>query len=154
MDGYLLQFIFISVGIILIIIALFRTKKSSEVEEMIEKMFEDFIMQIDLENEDMINKIKMTTQNKLPFEIATKINTLEQQINVLELELKNIKSVNNEDIVEDRFTPSVNKKYIEVLNLYKEGHNIEYIVEKTNITHAEIKFVLELSSKDFNYVKE
>ncbi len=152
MDNYLIQLIFISVGIILIIIALFRPKKNSEIEEIIEKMFEDFIMQIDLENEDMINKIKLTTQNKVPYEIVTRISSLEQQINKLEQELNNAKSLKGDNLIENEAILSANQKYIEVLKLHKAGSSIEDIVDDTHVSHAEVKFVIELSKKDFKYV--
>ncbi len=152
MDNYLIQLIFISVGIILIIIALFRPKKNSEIEEIIEKMFEDFIMQVDLENEDMINKIKLTTQNKVPYEIVTRISSLEQQINKLEQELNNAKSLKGDNLIENEAILSANQKYIEVLKLHKAGSSIEDIVDDTHVSHAEVKFVIELSKKDFKYV--
>ncbi len=150
MDNVLLQLIFICVGIILIVIALFRPKKTSDLEEMIEKMFEDFIMQIDIENEDMINKIKQTTQNKIPQEIVVKINFLEQKINKLEQELNNNVSIKNE--TENDTSHAANQKYIDVLKLHKAGYDIEEIVNKTLVSHAEVKFILELSKKDFKYV--
>lgn len=153
MDNILLQLIFISVGILFIIIALFIPKNNSNMESMIEKMFEDFIMQIDLENEDMLHRIKQA-QSKLPQEILTKVNILEQRIKKLEKDVRDEKEI--KDVVGITTTVKennpVNQKYIEVLKLYNDGYSIEDIVEKTLVSHAEVKLILELKKKDFNYV--
>lgn len=153
MENIWVQLIFVSVGVLFIIIALFRPKNNSNFESMIEKMFEDFIMQIDLENEDMVNRIKQT-QSKLPQEIMSKVNILEQRIKKLEKDFKDEKiNKEEEDIITNVATNNpVNQKYIEVLKLYHNGHSIEDIVEKTSVSHAEVKLILELKKKDFKYV--
>ncbi|MGD9677144.1 MAG: DUF2802 domain-containing protein [Vulcanibacillus sp.] len=146
-DNNIIQIIFISIGVIFIIIALFRPKNNSDLEAMIEKMFEDFIMQIDIENEDMVNRIKQT-QTQLPQEILAKLNFLEQKIKELEQEAKN-----EEDSISDaKEKNSANQKYIDVLKLHDSGCSIEEIVEKTYVSHAEVKLILELKKKDYKYV--
>lgn len=153
MDNILLQLIFISIGVLFIIIALFRPKNNSNLELMIEKMFEEFIMQIDLENEDIVNRIKQA-QTKLPQEIMVKVNILEQRIKKLEKDFKDEKEFKDIEVITTSVQNSnpVNQKYIEVLNLYNNGYSIEEIVEKTSVSHAEVKLILELKKKDFKYV--
>jgi len=146
-DNNIIQIIFISIGVIFIIIALFRPKNNSDLEAMIEKMFEDFIMQVDLENEDMVNRIKQS-QSKLPQEILIKLNLLEQKINKLEHESQKEETT----ISSVKETSPINQKYIEVLKLHDNGSSIEEIVEKTLVSHAEVKLILELKKKDYKYV--
>ena len=136
-----LQIILLFLGIIFIIIALFRPKDNTFIEGKVEGIFEDFITQINVENEEIINRIK-DAQNQLPFQINEKINLLEKRVEKIEREYSN----------NYKASVQMNQKYEEVLSMYENGEDVNNIAKKTNMGHAEIKLILELSKKGFKYV--
>ena len=125
-------------GIIFIIVGLFKPKDNSLAEEQIEKMFEDFILQIDVENEEILKRIKQA-QNEYPTQFNQKLKQIEQRIDKLE------------QGINQPLSPPINQKYEEVLKLHQEGIDLDSIAKRTQMGHAEIKLILELSKKGFKY---
>lgn len=138
MDMTSLQIGIIFLGFILIIAALFKPKDHSYIDEKVETVLEEFIEQINLENEQILNKIKQTQQDYLQM-VNEKISKLEARI---------------EKIEEDQVipAPAINLKYKEVLQLSQNGHSVDEIAKKTQIGHGEIEFILGLFKKGFKYV--
>lgn len=144
-----LQIVLLFLGIILIIIALFRPKDNQFIEEKIENIFENFITQIDIENEEIIKKIKQT-QSQFPIHLSNNIEKLEERINRLEQAKTGQASIAAS--VETILPVNQGHKFEQVLNLYNAGEDVDSIAKKTKMGHAEIKLILELSKKGFKYV--
>lgn len=136
MDMTWLQIGIIFLGFILIIVALFKPKDHSYIDEKVETILEEFIEQINLENEQILNKIKQTQQDYL--------HTVNEKIRKLEARIDKIEA--------NQETPVINLKYKEVLQLSQNGHSIDEIAKKTQIGHGEIEFILGLFKKGFKYV--
>lgn len=126
----------IFLGFIFIIAALFKQKDHSYIDEKMETILDEFIEQINLENEQILNKIKQSQQDYLHM-VNEKISRLEARIEKMEA---------------DQETPVINMKYKEVLRLAQNGHSIDEIAKKTQIGHGEIEFILGLFKKGFKYV--
>lgn len=168
-----IEIILIFLGISLIIIALFKPKDNNQqFEEKVENLLEDFITQIDLENEEMIDKIKLA-QSDSSANIDVRLRVIEQRIEQLEQVKQNSQSMNiaqsaqsaqldqSKQLEETKQLeqtdhlnnkPAVfNQKYEEIINLYQKGDDIDIIAKKMQMGHAEITLILELSKKGFNY---
>jgi len=130
--------ILLFLGMLFIILSFFRPKEDFFVEEKMEKIFEDFMEQINMENEQILDKMKHA-QEDFSKEIESKIKQLEERMNNLE---KN----------QVMHSPQINQKYKQVLELYQNGDSIDLIAKKTKIGHGEIQLILELFKKGFNYV--
>lgn len=141
-----LEIILLFLGTIVIIIAFFRPKDNIFIEEKVEKILEDFITQVNIENDEMIKKIS-STQREIPSTINEKIAKIEQRLEILER--KPEPATTNNSI---NMTPQTNQKYEEVLKLYESGEDVEAIVKQTQMGHAEVKLILELFKKGFKYV--
>ncbi len=148
LDIIWVQLVLLFIGILFIIIAMFRPKENSFIEEKTEKIFEDFITQMDLENEEVIKKIKQI-QNELPLKLKEKMELLERRLE--KVEQQNIIQPFNQESKQES-NPQINQKYEEVFRLYESGESVDSIAKKTKMGHAEIKLILELSRKGFKYV--
>lgn len=126
------------IGILFIIIGLFKRKDTHFTEEKIESLFEEFITRMDIENEEIISEIKKA-QNEVPHGLKEILNELEHRIQKIE---------QGESI---SVQSPIKQKYEEVLKLYQAGENIDNIAKKTQIGHGEILLILELSKKGFKY---
>ncbi len=141
-----IQWILLFIGIILIVSALFKPKDSPFSEEKIEELLEQFIEQMNMENEEIFDKMKKAQAN-FSQEIHVKLKELEDKIHTFEQ--KADKAVHHDEAT--KALPEINQKYKQVLNLYQEGATIDLIAKKTQIGHGEIKLILELMKKGFHY---
>ena len=142
LDMVWLQMILLFIGIIFIIIALFKPKEKL-VDIEIEKILEDFTTQINLENEDIIKRLNKS-ENKFSLKLSEKINQLEKRIEHLE---QGNQLQNNQNSTERVFN-----KYEQVLEMHQAGEGIENIAKQTQLGYAEIKLIIELSKKGLKYV--
>lgn len=151
-----IELILIFLGLTVFIIAFFKPRDNvQQLEEKIESLFDDFITQVDLENEEMLNKIKLA-QNNTPAHIDERLNKIEQKLEQLEQikYLDQLKQTEQSEQTEKSVGKPVviNHKYEEIIKLYQNGEDIDKIAKKMQMGHAEIMLILELSKKGFNYV--
>lgn len=158
------EIILIFLGISFFIFAFFKPQDNNQqFEERVEKLLEDFIVQIDLENEEMLNRIK-SVQSDTPTNIGARLGKIEQKIEQLEqikqtgplmdldqsTQFEQKRQLEQTEISNSK--PAViNHKYEEIINLYRNGDDIDTIAKKVQMGHAEITLILELSKKGFNY---
>lgn len=147
-----IEIILIFLGLVIFAIAFFKPKDSNQqFEEKIERLFEDFITQIDLENEEMLKKIKLV-QNTTPAHIDERLAKIEQKLEQLEQTTQSEQLKQSEQTEHSNSKPAVlNHKYEEIIKLYQNGDDIDVIAKKMQMGHAEIMLILELSKKGFNY---
>lgn len=133
-------------GITLCVIALFKPKDNTQqLEEKVERLFDEFIAQMDVENDEMLRRIKLL-QVDTPAHLNERLAKIEQKIEFIEV-AKNEQRPEN-IIKEPR---ARNNKHDNIINLYQNGEDIDSIAKKMQMGHAEIKLILELSKKGFNY---
>jgi len=142
MNVEIFQMILLFLGLLIIIFALFKTKDESVMEEQVEKVLEDFLAQIELENDELLKKISRN-QNDITMELEKKISDLDKQI-------KNIKDNYQTKVSTSKELPKLNPKYAEVYSLFKSGKNIDEIASKTKIGHGEIELIIELLKKGYH----
>lgn len=143
----MIEFIFIAAGIIFIIIAFFRPSENVIVEKKIERILDDFVTRIDIDNDEMIIKIKQS-QEKMSNNYDNKIKILEEKISDLKNN-SNVMTIANDktQASSEEVSVQLNDKYQEVIKLYQSGISVESIVKETGISHAEIKLIIELNKK-------
>ncbi|WP_176717270.1 DUF2802 domain-containing protein [Vulcanibacillus modesticaldus] len=143
----------LTVGIIFIIIALFKPKNDGISEDKIEKMFEDFLLQIEIENEEILKKIKLT-HTEIYSQLEKELRTLEKRVTEIESRLVTSEATSTGSYItpNDENSYQLNAKYEEVLKLYNSGYSIDEVAQKTNISHAEIKLILGLKQKGYKNV--
>lgn len=150
-----IEIILIFLGITLFIIALFKPKDNTQqLEEKVERLFDEFITQIDVDNDEMLRRMKQL-QVDTPTHLNERLAKIEQRLDLLEL-AKN--EQRPENIIDEQRPESIineqrprNNKYDIIINLYQNGEDIDSIAKKMQMGHAEIKLILELSKKGFNY---
>ncbi|WP_161937284.1 hypothetical protein, partial [Tepidibacillus decaturensis] len=57
-----LQFILLFIGIVFLIISFFKPNQDSIIDEKIEKVFDEFTIQLDFENQELFKQIKKSQQ--------------------------------------------------------------------------------------------
>lgn len=129
-------------GLLFIASSFFKQKDKSFTDEKVDKVLEDFIVQMEIENEEMIAKLQ-NMQKEVPQQLIDRLISLEKRLEKLE-----------KTPPQQQFPLKVNQKYEDVIKLFDAGEDIDAIAKKTNMGHAEIKLILELSKKGLNYAQQ
>lgn len=138
MSIHFIEVILLLLGTIVIFVSLIIQRRARP-EENLEKIIDNFILQINEDNQALLKRLKKTSQDKL--------TRMDEKISLLEQRISQFESFH----IEHKSLPLEHSKYEKILQMHQEGKTIDEIAKSLNVGHGEIELILDLAKKGFHY---